>query len=258
MMQFVGLRKHQCHSILLKCFPNNIMKIGTQPKTSQRTTFHAVYPSISVHKNSRIKPLPKEKSNIIYEKYHLSVAIEMKCVSIESDDWARNAEQLLSLIVSKTIACVNKMRVNRLTKRIRDVDKISKCLILKSIPFLVGFAECQPYFRRCNYLGFRITYAKIALLCIYSCVCVFGFARKQQNPSRVDKFDSIPANWGITLKFPNKLNEFQDVFEIWAHMCSDRIHATTPNHDTCSRSSYHMSGEHLNLKIYELKHAPTD
>lgn len=138
--------------------------------TENQPTYH-ISCSISFNIGPQ-KPLPTEKSNIIYEKYHLSVAIEMKCVSIESDDWARNAEQLLSLIVSKTIAYVNKMRVNRLTKRIRDVDKISKCIILKPIPFLVGFAECQPYFRRCNYLGFRITYAKIAPLCIYSCMCV--------------------------------------------------------------------------------------
>lgn len=109
---------------------------------------------------------------------------------------------MFSLIVSKTIACVNKMRVNRFNRieNVRHVDKIhtftNNIKILKSIQFhWIGFTkmakhlhthtrkQCQPIhtFSRCNYLGFRITYAKIVplLYVTHTFMCEYVVSPKQ-------------------------------------------------------------------------------
>lgn len=137
----------------------------------------------------------------------------------ECDDWARKCEKQFSLIVSKTIACVDKMRVNILC--LLENTMLTKCLyISKSIRDFVRICctkhqnKTVSIFCRCNYLGFHITYEKSPIMR----VCVVACTRCERN---------IPSRWHIQLnssqlrhntKIVNKLNEFKDVARLAAYV----------------------------------------
>lgn len=86
-----------------------------------------------------------QKSNIIYEKYRICLKrFASLRMSMESDDWARNAlNSMFSLIVSKTIACVNKMRVNRF-------DRTCKTWWTK---FMHGIDNNIKYWNQSSFIG---------------------------------------------------------------------------------------------------------
>lgn len=96
MQQFVGLYKHSLTSII---HVSRIECLETKKEASVYRELYAVYIYLL---REMMKFSMKLPSSIRNGRNEL----------IESDDWARRSENRFSLIVSKTIANVNKMRVN--------------------------------------------------------------------------------------------------------------------------------------------------
>lgn len=128
----------------------------------------------------------------------------------------------------------------------------------------------NPYiFCHCNYLGFQITYAKIVpSLDMYvhthtrkiHVVCVFCAVPFQTTSLEVD----TALDWGITLKFPNKLNKCvcsKMILKIGTHMFScNCTHAwRCQTRDTCffRLITHKLSGERI-FKPNQIKNMPAD
>lgn len=150
------------------------------------------------------------------------------------------SETMFSLVVIRTIACVNKMRVNKYVYQKYDVVKM---LVEINPGFHMKHRRNNSILFRCNYLGFHITYIKLPIMYIRVCfvwIPILRFLLSQwhilPNPSQ------LRHNANVV----NKLNEFKDV-QVWAHVFQ-------LNHWYTCLLPYHMSGEHWTCSKFE--HTP--
>lgn len=163
---------------------------------------------------------------------------------MESDDWARRSENRFSLIVSKTIANVNKMRVNLYLQKRKtwcwqywNQSGFHKCDWTKS-------SKQYHTFCRYNYLGFHITYEKSPIMYIRVCLCVCMRVLPKTKSMPLTYSTPISAQLRHNTKIVNKLNEFKDVPRlgtcvsiIWAKL----LHYVAPHNVTqYMQCSYHM------------------
>lgn len=166
-----------------------------------------------VYQSSKIiqKHNKPQKSNRIYENKICLYRIERLLIVQESDDWARKSERPFSRIISKTIACVNKMRVNKYVYQIHDVDK----MYIEINPVFIQRIVTTIHTLSLQLLSFRITYGKSPIMYIrvrFIQSPILRFLRSQWH---------IQANWGITLKlWINWMN--LKMFKI-EHMCCNWI-----------------------------------
>lgn len=149
MQQFVGLRKHKTHSrmtFLLLIILRYVFVIEWwkfYPVTVQSMFMYSTFNSMSQFneqtrkeengtRNKKTHFTSPQKSNIIYEKYR--ICLKRFVVLLIDGKWWLSAKcslhSMFSLIVSKTIACVNKMRVNRCDRicKTKDVAEQNSCM----------------------------------------------------------------------------------------------------------------------------------